>query len=113
MLIAAFLLASLLTMAAVARRVREFGTLKALGWRSRRIVGQVMGESIVIGIVGGAAGVALGYGGAALIDKLAPKLIGHRRPPSQRRPPAAGPGAGDPADHCPGAADAAHGLGDR
>ena len=33
-LIAAFAVASLLTMAAVARRVREFGTLKALGWRS-------------------------------------------------------------------------------
>src|SRR5215831_12820210 len=40
-LAAAFLLASLLTMSAVSRRVREFGTLKALGWRSRRIVGQV------------------------------------------------------------------------
>ena len=35
-LIAAFLLASLLTLSAVSRRVREFGTLKALGWRSRR-----------------------------------------------------------------------------
>ena len=33
-LIAALAVASLLTMAAVARRVREFGTLKALGWRS-------------------------------------------------------------------------------
>jgi putative ABC transport system permease protein len=73
-LVAAFGLAILLTMAAVARRVREFGTLKALGWRSRRIVGQVMGESIAVGIIGGAAGVALGYGGAALIDKLAPRL---------------------------------------
>jgi ABC-type antimicrobial peptide transport system permease subunit len=73
-LIAAFLLASLLTMAAVARRVREFGTLKALGWRSLRIVGQVMGESVAIGIIGGIVGVGLGYGGAALIDKLAPKL---------------------------------------
>ena len=73
-LIAAFLLASLLTMAAVARRVREFGTLKALGWRSRRIIGQVMGESIVIGIIGGAAGVALGFAGAALVGKLAPAL---------------------------------------
>jgi putative ABC transport system permease protein len=73
-LIAAFGLAILLTMAAVARRVREFGTLKALGWRSRRIVGQVMGESIAIGLVGGAVGVALGYGGAMPIDKLAPKL---------------------------------------
>jgi ABC-type lipoprotein release transport system permease subunit len=73
-LVAAFGLAILLTMAAVARRVREFGTLKAIGWRSRRIVGQVMGESLVIGVIGGVAGVALGYGGAALIDKFAPKL---------------------------------------
>ena len=73
-LIAAFLLASLLTSAAVARRVREFGTLKALGWRSRRIVGQVMGESITIGIIGGAAGVALGFAGAALVSKLARPL---------------------------------------
>ena len=34
-LAAAFGLASLLTVAAVSRRVREFGTLKALGWRTR------------------------------------------------------------------------------
>jgi putative ABC transport system permease protein len=73
-LIAAFLLASLLTSGAVARRVREFGTLKALGWRSRRIVGQVMGESITIGIIGGVAGVALGLAGAALVTKLARPL---------------------------------------
>jgi putative ABC transport system permease protein len=73
-LIAAFGLAILLTMAAVARRVREFGTLKAIGWRGGRIVGQVLGESLVIGVVGGAAGVGLGYAGAALIDNLAPRL---------------------------------------
>jgi putative ABC transport system permease protein len=73
-LIAAFLLASLLTMSAVTRRVREFGTLKALGWKGRRIVGQVMGESIVIGIVGGAIGVALGFAGAALVKKLSKPL---------------------------------------
>ncbi len=73
-LAAAFLLASLLTMAAVARRVREFGTLKALGWRSRRITGQVMGESIAIGIIGGAIGVVLGLAGAAVVSRLAPPL---------------------------------------
>ena len=73
-LVAAFLLASLLTMAAVSRRVREFGTLKALGWRSRRIIGQVMGESVAIGIIGGVAGVVLGVAGAALVVKLAPPL---------------------------------------
>ena len=73
-LAAAFLLASLLTISAVSRRVREFGTLKALGWRSRRIVGQVMGEAIAIGIIGGAVGVALGFAGATLVSKLAPPL---------------------------------------
>jgi ABC-type antimicrobial peptide transport system permease subunit len=73
-LVAAFLLASLLTMAAVTRRVREFGTLKALGWRGRRIIGQVMGESIAIGIIGGVAGVALGFAGAALVEKLTSPL---------------------------------------
>src|SRR5690349_1964777 len=73
-LIAAFAVASLLTMAAVARRVPEFGTLKALGWRSRRIVSQVLGESVGIGIIGGALGVGLGFAGVAIIDKIAPRL---------------------------------------
>ncbi len=73
-LAAAFGLASLLTVSAVSRRVREFGTLKALGWRSRRIIRQIMGEALVIGLAGGAAGVALGFGGAALVQALAPPL---------------------------------------
>src|SRR5262249_8951234 len=73
-LIAAFAVASLLTIAAVARRVREFGTLKALGWRSRRIIAQVMGESVAIGVIGGAAGVGLGFAGTAIITAIAPKL---------------------------------------
>jgi putative ABC transport system permease protein len=73
-LVAAFAVAGLLTMSAVSRRAREFGTLKALGWRSRRIIGQVMGESLAIGLVGGAAGIGLGFAGTAIIDKVAPKL---------------------------------------
>jgi len=73
-LIAAFAVASLLMMAAVSRRVREFGTLKAIGWRSRRIVAQVMGESVAMGVAGAAVGVGLGFAGAELITKIAPKL---------------------------------------
>jgi ABC-type lipoprotein release transport system permease subunit len=73
-LAAAFLLASLLTISAVSRRVREFGTLKALGWRSRRIVGQVLGESVTIGIIGGLGGIVLGFAGTALVSRLAPPL---------------------------------------
>ena len=73
-LAAAFGLASILTMAAVSRRVREFGTLKAMGWRSRRIIRQIMGEALVIGVAGGAVGVGIGYGAAALVQALAPPL---------------------------------------
>ena len=73
-LAAAFLLASLLTMSAVSRRVREFGTLKALGWQSRRVIRQVMGESLVIGVAGGIVGVGLGFLGATLVSRLSPTL---------------------------------------
>jgi putative ABC transport system permease protein len=73
-LVAAFALAVLLTMSAVTRRVREFGTLKALGWRSKRIVGQVMGEALTIGVIGGIAGVGLGYLGSLLVGHFAPPL---------------------------------------
>jgi ABC-type antimicrobial peptide transport system permease subunit len=73
-LIAAFGQAVVLTIMAVNRRVRELGTLKALGWRSSRIAGQVMAESAVAGAAGGVTGAALGYAGTALIDMAAPKL---------------------------------------
>ena len=73
-LIASFLLASLLTMAAVSRRVREFGTLKAIGWKSRRVIGQVMGEAVTLGLIGGVIGVGLGLAGAELVSKMSPKL---------------------------------------
>jgi putative ABC transport system permease protein len=73
-LIAAFAVASLLTTAAVARRAAEFGTLKALGWRTRRIIAQVLGESVAIGIAGAVAGVGLGFAGAAIITTIAPTL---------------------------------------
>ncbi len=86
-LIAAFAMASLLTMAAVSRRVREFGTLKALGWRSRRIVGQVMGETLVIGVAGGAAGIVLGYAGAALVSSfVGPLSATPGQPPGSASP---------------------------
>lgn len=71
----AFALASLLTIAAVSRRVREFGTLKALGWATRRIVAQILGESVTVGLAGALLGIGLGVGGAELISALAPTLF--------------------------------------
>ena len=73
-LLAAFLIASLLTLASVTKRIRELGTLKALGWRSRQVVRQVTGESLAQSLLGGVLGAALGIGGAALITAAAPQL---------------------------------------
>jgi ABC-type antimicrobial peptide transport system permease subunit len=73
-LAAAFLVAGLLTSSAVSRRVREFGTLKALGWKSGRVTGQVVGEAVVNGLVGGALGIALGLAGAYAVTAVSPTL---------------------------------------
>jgi putative ABC transport system permease protein len=48
--------------------------LKALGWRSWRVVCRVLGESVAVGIVGAAAGLGLGFAGAAIIASVAPKV---------------------------------------
>ncbi|GGZ93948.1 ABC transporter permease [Streptomyces echinoruber] len=73
-LAAAFLVAGLLTSSAVSRRVREFGTLKALGWRSGRVTRQVVGEAVVNGLVGGVLGIALGLAGAYAVTAASPTL---------------------------------------
>ncbi|WAX78252.1 ABC transporter permease [Streptomyces sp. KMM 9044] len=73
-LVAAFLVAGLLTSSAVSRRVREFGTLKALGWKSGRVTGQVVGEAVVHGLIGGALGIALGLAGAYAVTAVSPTL---------------------------------------
>ncbi|GGX39442.1 ABC transporter permease [Streptomyces fructofermentans] len=73
-LVAAFLVAGLLTSSAVSRRVREFGTLKALGWKSGRVTRQVVGEAVVNGLVGGALGIALGLAGAYAVTAVSPTL---------------------------------------
>lgn len=73
-LVAAFLVAGLLTSSAVSRRVREFGTLKALGWKSGRVTRQVVGEAVVNGLVGGALGIALGLAGAYVVTAISPAL---------------------------------------
>ncbi|MEV4946704.1 ABC transporter permease [Streptomyces sp. NPDC053755] len=73
-LTAAVLVAGLLTAAAVSRRVREFGTLKALGWKSGRVTRQVMGEALVNGLIGGALGIVVGLAGAYAVSAAAPTL---------------------------------------
>jgi putative ABC transport system permease protein len=71
---AAFLLAVLLTLSSVGKRVREIGTLKALGWSQRLVVRQIVAECLATGVVGGLLGVGLGVAAAALVGALGPNL---------------------------------------
>ncbi|MGA5195836.1 ABC transporter permease [Streptomyces exfoliatus] len=73
-LLAAVLVAGLLTSSAVTRRVREFGTLKALGWTSGRVTRQVVGEALVNGVIGGVLGIAVGLAGAYAVTAVSPTL---------------------------------------
>src|SRR5918992_416039 len=73
-LLAAFLIATLLTLSSVQKRIRELGTLKAIGWRQRLVVRQVAGEALLQGALGGLLGAAIGIAGAAIIDAIGPTL---------------------------------------
>ena len=101
-LLAAFLIACLLTLSSVTKRVRELGTLKAIGWRQRLVVRQVAVESLLQGALGGVFGAAIGIAGALAIDAIGPSLTASVAQAAQ----AAGP-AGAP----PGAVVAAFGQG--
>jgi ABC-type lipoprotein release transport system permease subunit len=67
-------IAALLLLSSVAKRTRELGTLRALGWSRRRVVGLVLGESAALGILGAVLGTGLGVGAAALTAELVPPL---------------------------------------
>jgi len=71
---AAFLLAALLALSSVGKRIRELGTLKALGWTQRMVVRQIAGESLAQGILGGVLGIGLGLIAALAIDAFGPTL---------------------------------------
>ncbi|MCT9010070.1 ABC transporter permease [Streptomyces sp. NPDC054766] len=103
-LIAAFLVAALLTSSAVSRRVREFGTLKALGWPSRKVTRQVVGESIVNGLLGGVLGIALGLGAAYTVTAISPKLTAELGSTGGGGGMGGGPGGGGPGQQAASAA---------
>jgi putative ABC transport system permease protein len=72
---------------AVFERTGEVGLLRALGWRRPRILALILGEALVLGLLGSVVGTALAYGGVrALIlnptsqgfidPNLSPAVIG-------------------------------------
>ena len=72
--VSAFLLAALLALSSIGKRVRELGTLKALGWTQRMVVRQVAGESLAQGLLGGIFGIIVGVVVCLLIGAFGPSL---------------------------------------
>jgi putative ABC transport system permease protein len=44
----------------VLERTREIGVLRALGWQRRQVVGMILKEALVLGLIGGGVGLLLG-----------------------------------------------------
>jgi ABC-type antimicrobial peptide transport system permease subunit len=73
-LLAAFLIAGLLTLSSVSKRVREIGSLRAIGWSRGRVVRQIMAETIGIGVIGGVLGIGIGVVICLIIGAVGPAL---------------------------------------
>ena len=84
-LVAAFLIATLLTLSSVTKRIRELGTLKALGWPGRTVVRQVTGESVLQGALGGVARRADRDRRRGARDRAGADARGHGRGAAARR----------------------------
>jgi putative ABC transport system permease protein len=63
-------------------RTREFGLLRAVGWKKRRVMMLVIGEALIISLFGAALGVALAFGVTTVLEHL-PQLTGYLHPEYQ------------------------------
>ncbi|MHB1504280.1 MAG: ABC transporter permease [Acidimicrobiales bacterium] len=56
-------------------RTREFGLLRAIGWTKTQVLSLVMGEGLVLALVGAGVGVGLSFAAAVALEHV-PALIG-------------------------------------
>ena len=64
----------------VYERTREIGVLKAVGWKDRRILGMILGESIVLTLIAFIVGTVVAVVGVELILTLSPSVGGIIKP---------------------------------
>jgi putative ABC transport system permease protein len=69
---------------AVFERTGEVGLLRALGWRRRRILALILGEALILGLLGALVGMILAFIGvhALLLDPTSQGFIDPNLPPS-------------------------------
>lgn len=75
-LVLAFVLAALFTISSVARRTRELGTLKAIGWSNARVTANVVGETLIQSAVGALVGLLIGVAAVVGINAAGISLGG-------------------------------------
>ena len=68
-IIAAFIIVSLITVFSVNKRTQEIGTLKAIGWKNPSIIRQIFLESLVIGFIGAVVGIGLGVAAIFILNR--------------------------------------------
>jgi len=56
-------------------RTREFGLLRAVGWTRRRLIALLLGENLLLALIGAAVGVGLSFAVIALLEQI-PGLAG-------------------------------------
>jgi putative ABC transport system permease protein len=54
----------------VLERTREIGVLRALGWRRRRILGMIINESLLLGLLGGLVGILVAFVLTYLLNQI-------------------------------------------
>ena len=51
-------------------RIREFGVLRSIGWTRKRVLGLVLGETLVVSVVGAILGLLLGWVAVNVLQDL-------------------------------------------